>query len=678
MNFSLFCNNCHAYIGTELAICQECGAEREVGLNPRKPGEIFWESKIGGTGRGKPIISDNLVIFTWGNRRDHSGVTSVNRYTGEQIWNYNSETTCEAGPVLMGERLYFATLSYVTGARLCCLEAASGKELWQKALPDSAWSLPVVQDGRVFVGTSNGQIFGFSSDSGELLPHYPIEFLKGRMWLTPINENQFAALSEFGSIQIFTAMQLVGGWHQPVKVPGFISSPPTLYEGNLYFGLSSNTSDREPTLADGNLVELNIKKGSFQVISRNLTKVTAAPCLNEGVLYTAGRDHLLHAIDIRTRKELWSGAAEHSFSGKPELHEGLVIIGSHDGSIYAFASDPEAERFLSGEQKTRPVWRYCTKNASRILGSVLCKGEACYISCEDGRILALPYSLGEFGWIASRMERLTQKMVQNHEITSVIKQSQLKTGHALALASCFESPENQELFCKKAGKYWKQANEPEWLARLYKGRRELTKAAKAYEDSAEYQRGRNRLKSAEDYYEAAKIYWKLGEFDIYSRCQREACFLGSWPLINLEWRNQGYLQQLEKSEFTIRAKNVGYGDIQTLGFKLGGSLLKFIEFKVNESIEQDSWLDLTLEIVPTQQDSNLIIEVEYAIGSHKLPFTSEFRKRIIAFPPKQKITMGDVVKGSVRIYNPSGQPIDLDIGDSILSTVEIVMGDKLV
>jgi outer membrane protein assembly factor BamB len=673
MEFSLFCSKCHAYIGTELAVCQKCKTERDMFSRPRKPGEIIWQSNVGGAVRGKPVVFENLVIFTWGNRRNHNGITALDRFTGVKVWNYESETTCEAKPVINKSKLYFTTLNYVTGAKTGCLDARTGEEIWQRLLPDSSWSSPVVQENRVFVGTSDGQVFGFSSDHGEPLRNYPLMFEKGRMWLEPINETQFAALSEGGSIQLFTAMQTVGGWRKPIKIPGRISSPPTFYNGSLYFGVSTNEYTKKPVFSDGNLGELNVKNGSFKITAKNLTEVIASPYIDGGTIYIGARDHLLHAIDLNTQKELWSGVAEHSFSVIPEINEGLVIIGSHDGSVYAFDANPEVEQFLPGRSTTLPVWKYTNQNKSRILCSVTSKEGVCNVGFEDGTVIAFPYHLGEYGWAASRMEQSVEKLIQDHKTTAVINQAHINAGNVLALSACFQLPEKQGVLCESAGKHWQLAGEPEWLARLYDGRRELTKAAKAFEDCAEYQRGKNRLKAAEDYFEASIIYTRLMDKDNYSRCLREACLLGGWPLIDLEWKNQSYLQQLEKGEITIRAKNVGYSDAKSVKFKLGGTLMKFLEFEVCEGIPIASWLDLTLEIVPTQLSSDLCIDIEYPNFDRSKIITNQLIKNLCAVEPAQKIKFGASIKGKVKIYNPQNHPIEFEMGNSVFTDVEIHM-----
>ena len=182
MSAILFCPNCNSYLEPAALICPSCEREREPHGRPTQPGQPLWSAELGGPARGRPVITDDLALFAWGNRRGAGGVIALNHDTGEQRWQVSVPYSVEAGLVLVEERVLFATLSFLgSGAQLYCCQLDTGDILWQKPLTDSAWSTPVVDEVRVYVSSYDGQVNCYDLRSGEPLSGWPVKLPKGRI-----------------------------------------------------------------------------------------------------------------------------------------------------------------------------------------------------------------------------------------------------------------------------------------------------------------------------------------------------------------------------------------------------------------------------------------------------------------------------------------------------------------
>jgi alcohol dehydrogenase (cytochrome c) len=107
--------------------------------------------------KGTPLMVDGVVYFT---SPDHAW--ALDARTGEKIWAWSRPSKgnhiAQRGPALYKGRLYFGT----PDAHLICLDAGSGKQLWDVEVADSTFGYylsvaPLIVKGMVMVGTSGDQ-----------------------------------------------------------------------------------------------------------------------------------------------------------------------------------------------------------------------------------------------------------------------------------------------------------------------------------------------------------------------------------------------------------------------------------------------------------------------------------------------------------------------------------------
>ena len=116
------------------------------------------------------------------NRNDHSPDTGLLKSWPEKgpelLWSFENGGKGYSSPAIVGDRIYF-TGSRKGSALVICLDASSGKELWNAPIGDDSgegyntgWGsgprgAPTVSDGLVFALTANGELGCLSAADGK-------------------------------------------------------------------------------------------------------------------------------------------------------------------------------------------------------------------------------------------------------------------------------------------------------------------------------------------------------------------------------------------------------------------------------------------------------------------------------------------------------------------------------
>jgi len=133
------------------------GAKAAYGYDP-KTGKELW--KVGHTGysaAARPVFWNGLAFFTTGFGRaemfavrvDGSGDVSNTHVA----WRFNKGVPLKPSPILLGDLIYMVH----DGGVATCVEAATGKEVWQQRLGGSFSASPIHADGRLYFFDEKGK-----------------------------------------------------------------------------------------------------------------------------------------------------------------------------------------------------------------------------------------------------------------------------------------------------------------------------------------------------------------------------------------------------------------------------------------------------------------------------------------------------------------------------------------
>ena len=164
--------------GNDGLVCVDAATGQEEWRFPPKEGvEIDGKFVKGLHVDGNPAAADGLAFAGSGfcNTETHQtkAVFAVDLETGQLVWGKRVEDSVYGSPVVADGRLYVGTgngtfsgdKEPIRGV-LYCLDAKTGKDVWQKALPNSILCRPVVDRGQLYLGTRDGNCYAIQRKAG--------------------------------------------------------------------------------------------------------------------------------------------------------------------------------------------------------------------------------------------------------------------------------------------------------------------------------------------------------------------------------------------------------------------------------------------------------------------------------------------------------------------------------
>lgn len=135
-----------------------------VALDP-KTGETLWslkpfDPKTQERSIASPVIAGDLILATSGfitGRKEFVAVRPPARAGDkpQEVWRREREVAHMATPLVKAGRVYFfSEQGFAT-----CLDAASGKELWQERLGGSFYSSPIALGERIYAVADSGEVY---------------------------------------------------------------------------------------------------------------------------------------------------------------------------------------------------------------------------------------------------------------------------------------------------------------------------------------------------------------------------------------------------------------------------------------------------------------------------------------------------------------------------------------
>lgn len=181
----------------------------------------------------------------------------------------------------------------------------------------------VVDDGKVYLGNSDGVVLSLDAETGDFLWAFAAEDEKGKrekIWATP-----------------------------------------AIDEGTLYIG-STNQNVYAVNTADGTEKWRYLTEGA----------VTATPLVVNGTVYIGSHDRYFYALNTADGTLKWKFMGENWFWAKPAIYEGKIYSGCVDGKVYVLdaATGNKLDEFnLEGPLAADPVIYedniiFCTKEGT--------------------------------------------------------------------------------------------------------------------------------------------------------------------------------------------------------------------------------------------------------------------------------------------------------------------------
>jgi outer membrane protein assembly factor BamB len=203
--------------------------------------------------------------------------------TGELYteWEFETGDWVISSPVIDGGRLYVGSFD----GSVYCLDPESGEKVWEFASGHRIGTVPCVSVDRVFFGNQDGKLFSLSKDTGE------------KVW--------------------------------GFQTEGWIRSSPKLYEGTVY---TANYEKGTEYTTQGKVLGVNSTDGTLLWETELDDYFYSTPAIQDDVLYIGGLyNGNLYAINSENGKVIWEYSGDGQIGASPVVAGDRVYIGDYSG-----------------------------------------------------------------------------------------------------------------------------------------------------------------------------------------------------------------------------------------------------------------------------------------------------------------------------------------------------------
>ncbi len=261
----------------------------------KKSGQVIWTKSIKSGVEGGAAYFDRKVYFG----ANDGFFYCLDSETGKTLWSYNAKAEILSTPLVVGGIVYFST----TQNTLYALKSQTGEWVWYynkgyiQKISVRGSSSPVYQDGKIFIGFSDGYFYAFNAFNGNVI------------WFKRLTEDD-----KFND----------------VDVTPLVSS-----------------KDIIVATYDGNVYSLQLASGAIKWKYKNWDVNGIAA--NDKAVYVTSSSGVVFCLNRNTGAKLWDVKLSSGIPTLPIVVEDQLILGSSENYVYSLSIENGAE-----------IWRYNT------------------------------------------------------------------------------------------------------------------------------------------------------------------------------------------------------------------------------------------------------------------------------------------------------------------------------
>jgi eukaryotic-like serine/threonine-protein kinase len=283
------------------------------------------------------------------------------------------------------------------------------KPVWTFQCEDEIRGTPTIEEGLVYIGSYDNNIYALDAKSGKFAWKYPTEagvvtkpvLVDGSVYFGSEDKNMYVLSARHGRLN----------W--TYQTDGPIRSSPSLAEGHIFIGsddfnlhavntisgrcswkFNAGSPIRSTPLIAQDHVFFGTESGDFYSLDFGgrvrwrfsaRRGITSSPIINQGVIYVGSLDSTLYALDVKTGWVIWRFRLVKPSITTPCVYDNLLYTGAVNGVIYCIDTSSAKE-----------VWQFTTEN--QVTGSPIVYRDSLYCGSVDGNLYCLDYQSGRLRW----------------------------------------------------------------------------------------------------------------------------------------------------------------------------------------------------------------------------------------------------------------------------------------
>jgi len=282
-----------------------------------KDGTVRWKYSTGeGVGESSPCVGNGVVYVG-----DLAGTFhAVNVADGKALWTFKTLGEIKSSPVLVGDRVLVGSYD----EHLYCLSARSGNLLWKFRINGPVHCTAGVMDGIAYISGCDEAFRAVRIADGKEVFNVSSEAYTGA---SPVLMAEAAYFGTFNNEVLgidLRGRRIIWHYEHPERQFPFYSSA-ALVDDKLIVG------------GRDKLVHcLNAKTGKGIWTFPTRARVESSPAVSANRVYVGSNDGHFYVLDVAKGTKLWDFEAGAPLSASPAIASGRIVIGSQDGRLYCF------------------------------------------------------------------------------------------------------------------------------------------------------------------------------------------------------------------------------------------------------------------------------------------------------------------------------------------------------
>ena len=282
------------------------------------------------------------------------------------LWTFKCEDEIRSSPKLENGIIYIGAYDN----NLYAIDANEGKFKWKYPTEGGIASTPYVYKDRVLIGSEDQQVYAISIYRGKVLWTCATEGRVRSSINVEFNHAFFG--SDDGNVYAVNAQSGRVAWRFAISNP--VRSSPTVDGEIIYVGCD-----------DGHLYAINMQTGGVKWKYRTNRPIWSSPTIFEDMVIFGSQDHVVYAIDKTSGWMVWNTRTDQPVISSPTVKDDVVYVGSVDGNLYAL-------NINSG----RVIWKY--KAGSQIVCKPAVSDEAVFFGTSKGEVISVSLKGGRERW----------------------------------------------------------------------------------------------------------------------------------------------------------------------------------------------------------------------------------------------------------------------------------------
>lgn len=386
---------------------------------------IIWQVHLDGQVKSSPVVGDGIVFIA----TEKGKLYGLDARNGKTLWGPKTLAEPVIGtPAYENDRVYVASskLDGSTG-KIYVLSAATGDGILNVTLPKGSYGGPAIHDGKLFIGTDNGDVIAYDTETMTKLwtfvtsvkvnkasvpedgygrPNCCVEadvkakpvkavplVYKDRVYFGSFNHMFFAVDSGGTPGADSTSMVWVENLHDIVYSSAGVGRAAHMirdmivvgsYDGRIY---AFDTKPLGSAVSCPSLPERtyhpvgNDCSDRMYWIYNTGSRVFGSPAIANHRAYVGDEEGTFHSIWLESGNPAWTFKTGNTIRSSAAVLNNTIVVGSYDGKLYMFKEDSKG-KLLPGFPKTVAL-------SSKIHSSPALAEDRVFVATQDGIMYAL-------------------------------------------------------------------------------------------------------------------------------------------------------------------------------------------------------------------------------------------------------------------------------------------------